>query len=120
LLAAFTSLLTLLFPKQDDLQFVFAVVAPIAAFFGRLLIGRRHFELFPHLEWQRKLFYAGIVWLIFFDSLLIVVRQWGEQFSKEDSLILLAMYLPYLAVMATAFFPISSSDGPFEELLPLT
>jgi hypothetical protein len=104
-IAAMTSLLVFLFPRNDVAASLFAVFAPIVGFFLRLWIGGRYFDAHPHYAWQVSVFFIAVLWLIFLDCLLIVFRQMPNEMSIEDWCVFALFYLPYLGLMAIALFP---------------
>jgi len=118
-IAALASVLMLL-PKNEDLGTLFAVFAPICAFFIRLRIGSRHFETHAHYGWQGVVFLLAILVLILLDCTLILFRQLGEASSLHDWLVWMLLYLIYLSMMALALFPFSGAPAAFDPDAPLS
>jgi hypothetical protein len=97
--------LKILAPKQEGLQIIVNVAVPGAAFLVRLAIGSKYFETHPHRPWQGWVFFVAIIYLVWFDALMIVMRLVGTDSELEYWFGFLVLYLPYLAMMGLAFLP---------------
>lgn len=109
----------LLFPHNDEIAVIAALIVICAAYLIRLAVGSTYFETHEHWPWQGVLFFLAILYLVFLDGLMFAMHLEAKLTSPADWLILLVLYGVYLAMMGLAFFPFKqliTEDAPAESL----
>jgi hypothetical protein len=104
---AIPKLILSIFPPNEELVQVIAIVIPVIAFFLRGAHGYRCHRNRTFRLWQTALFVAGILLLALWETAFILFIGMQNIALDSDWFVLGVLYVVYLALMAVAFFPLT-------------